>query len=43
MKGISLIQSVSARFADEIGEEELQRPDYITVVKVVWFSIRSKL
>jgi hypothetical protein len=41
MKGISLKQSLSARFADGLNEEELRQPDYITVVKVVWFSIRS--
>lgn len=41
MKGISLKQSLSARFADGLDEDELQQPDYITVVKVVWFSIRS--
>jgi len=41
MKDILLKRSFLSRFADGLDEVELEQPDYVTVLKVVWFSIRS--
>ncbi len=41
MKDFSLKRSFLARFADGLDEAELAQPDYVTVLKVVWFSVRS--
>ena len=38
-----LRQRFSARFAEGIDESELEHPDYVTVLKVVWFSVRRFL
>ena len=38
-----LRQRFSARFAEGIDESELEHPDYVTVLKVIWFSVRRFL
>ena len=35
------LRSISRRFVDEIDEIDLDRPDPVTVFKVIWFSIRK--
>lgn len=42
MKSFSSVRTAfRARFADGVDEVELEQPDYVTVLKVIWFSIRS--
>lgn len=41
MKDFLLKRSFLAKFAEGLDEVELKQPDYVTVLKVVWFSIRS--
>jgi hypothetical protein len=41
MKDFLLKRTFLSRFADGLDEVELEQPDYVTVLKVVWFSIRS--
>jgi hypothetical protein len=41
MRDFLLKRSFLSRFADGLDEVELEQPDYVTVLKVVWFSIRS--
>lgn len=43
MKEFLLKQRFLARFADGLDEVELQQPDFVTVLKLVWYSIRSFL
>lgn len=41
MKNRLLNRPFFARFASGLDEAELEEPDFVTVLKVVWFSIRS--
>jgi hypothetical protein len=41
MKKLSLRRSVVAQSAADLDDVELEQPDFVTVFKVVWFSIRS--
>lgn len=43
MRDFLLRQTFVARFAEGLDESELQQPDYVTVLKVIWFSIRRFL
>jgi hypothetical protein len=40
VKGKNKLQQFRNRFEDEVDEIELQNPDFITFLKLVWFSIR---